>query len=1097
MGKLIGSGNTDNYGENLFIAKIQEYLDDSNIIYWNRQVFGREFDVCILMPEKGILVVELKGWREENILRVENSDTIIIKTADGEVASSPQKQARGYRFSIERYIRQSINKFPLVFQMVCFPQVTTSFYKSHRLDVVAEEKFTILKEDLRDNVAFFAKLDQALREVSNWSRDPFDRRTMLEVRNLFETNIELDEAAKTDIARELVSYHQRDYSRFYFISDVDTLSNATIEEMTSQYMQGCKLYCVFSKEDQMRSVVYAIDLALSKQGLVRNRDNIEIAFEGTKEHLPKLTSNSKSFMGFHCSMSVLSEQLKQPKSSFLIKNGNADSNQKTLLKELGEKSQFNAEQYLVEHAAPEKNIIIRAGAGTGKTYTMISRIGFVCYSQNVPLQTMADRIVMITFTNEAADQMEEKLKAYFRNCYLVTSRVEYLHMIAQIDHMQISTIHAYAKGLIAKLGTSFGYGVDVGITSSEFYRRKKISDILDSYIQQKKREYGINYTNKLGMPVYAIRDNILDFIGKLHNKSVDISAIEAADFGSLVQDDTHGELHELLAAVIPAVEKEYFQELLENNRLHLSSMMSLLNRFINAPESQKRIRELRSNSSTLQFMFVDEFQDTDDSQIESLLTIAAALNYRLFLVGDIKQCIYRFRGAKEKAFDQLKIRENPSAWLEFSLQRNYRTDTTLLNLFDRSFSAWGIRQDELLVYDPQKDRLIGTRDYNSYILPNTDRFFKKLCVSDDELRIPRLVEEIKRIQRRIQYEEEQLHMNLSPKERSIAILVRENWQAEMVRSECAKLMPDVTIQTNTGGDLYMSQPALDMMTLVNALVHFDEADYLYNLVTSNFFNLDIPKSNLFEMRMKIKNGGWRAKADEREQINYMISYMNRILVNSVDQNDKWESIVTSLRTKPVLQVIRRVYSVLEPWHNYSDDPWKQHYYQLNVDLLFEQLINASNVDRLTINTLQEHLYNCIVSQVSVDSRIPASNRDEIPIQCITVHKSKGLEYGHVIMPFCSAPIDYIKRSQLHISATKDGKHYRIGYSMSIGDLGEVIQNDNYNECVEKAEKSREETRILYVAMTRAIRSFSWIEIEGKQTLSWQNLIETEAENHAV
>ena len=51
----------------------------------------------------------------------------------------------------------------------------------------------------------------------------------------------------------------------------------------------------------------------------------------------------------------------------------------------------------------------------------------------------------------------------------------------------------------------------------------------------------------------------------------------------------------------------------------------------------------------------------------------------------------------------------------------------------------------------------------------------------------------------------------------------------------------------------MSQPAMDMLTLVNALVHFDEADYLYNLVTSNFFNLDIPKSNLYEIRMKIRS----------------------------------------------------------------------------------------------------------------------------------------------------------------------------------------------------------------------------------------------------
>ena len=211
MAKFIGSSNIENFGEKLFIDKAQEYLDDTHIIYWNRQVYGREFDVCVLMPGKGILVVELKGWREESILRVENNDAVVIKTADGEISTSPQKQARGYRFSLERHIRQNIGKFPLVYQMVCLPQVSKAFFKSRRLDVVMEEKFTILKEDLADNAAFFNKLDQALREVSNWNRDPFDHRTMLEVRNLFETDIDLNESGESEIEKELVFAHKAIY----------------------------------------------------------------------------------------------------------------------------------------------------------------------------------------------------------------------------------------------------------------------------------------------------------------------------------------------------------------------------------------------------------------------------------------------------------------------------------------------------------------------------------------------------------------------------------------------------------------------------------------------------------------------------------------------------------------------------------------------------------------------------------------------------------------------------------------------------------------------------------------------------------------------
>ena len=516
MGRLMGSSNSNNYGEQIFINKASEYLDDTNIIYWNRQLFGKEFDVCILMPEKGILVVELKGWREENILRIENNDSVIIQTNDGEVSASPQKQARGYRFSIERHIRQNISKFPLVYQMVCLPQVSKAFFKSHRLDVVMEEKFTILKEDLKDNTSFFNKLDQALREVCHWNRDPFDRRTMLEVRNLFETDINVDEDGESEIEKELASsYHRHDYSRFYYFNEFDQMSGNTINDMVAQYLHGCKLYCVFSKKAQMLAVIKALDTALTQRRLVRNRDNIEIAFDEQKSHTPLAESVGDMFMGFHCSMSVLSAPFDKNTTSFAIPNGSYSSAQKRILEKLSEQSQFNFEQYQVEHATPEKNIVIRAGAGTGKTYTMISRIGFICYTQNVPLQKMADRIVMITFTNEAADQMEEKLKAYFKNCYLVTSKPDYLQMISQIDHMQISTIHSYAKNLIAQMGTSFGYGIDLSITSSEFYRRKKISDLLDAYIYQKEMEQGKNYTDKLGMPVYAIRDSILDFIGEL------------------------------------------------------------------------------------------------------------------------------------------------------------------------------------------------------------------------------------------------------------------------------------------------------------------------------------------------------------------------------------------------------------------------------------------------------------------------------------------------------------------------------------------------------------------------------------------------------
>lgn len=111
MGKLIESGNTENFDEKLFINEVQEYLDDTNINYWNRQVFGREFDICILMPGKGILVVKLKEWCEENILRIENNDSVIIRVTDGEESESPQKQAWDYGFPMNATFVNILIKF--------------------------------------------------------------------------------------------------------------------------------------------------------------------------------------------------------------------------------------------------------------------------------------------------------------------------------------------------------------------------------------------------------------------------------------------------------------------------------------------------------------------------------------------------------------------------------------------------------------------------------------------------------------------------------------------------------------------------------------------------------------------------------------------------------------------------------------------------------------------------------------------------------------------------------------------------------------------------------------------------------------------------
>ena len=151
MAHFIGSNlRTDNWGEDYVIQKCIEYFDDPCIIYRNREVFGTQFDVCVLLPNQGIAVIEVKAWRPTTIQRVENGDSIVIRTAEGEEAvTSPIKQARGYVFSLRNKIRQKTGKTPFVFPLVCFPQISLQDYKDKHLEPVCEIETTLLKEDLR------------------------------------------------------------------------------------------------------------------------------------------------------------------------------------------------------------------------------------------------------------------------------------------------------------------------------------------------------------------------------------------------------------------------------------------------------------------------------------------------------------------------------------------------------------------------------------------------------------------------------------------------------------------------------------------------------------------------------------------------------------------------------------------------------------------------------------------------------------------------------------------------------------------------------------------------------------------------------------
>ena len=146
-------------------------------------------------------------------------------------------------------------------------------------------------------------------------------------------------------------------------------------------------------------------------------------------------------------------------------------------------SGFNLNQYRIEHN-DTRDIVVKAGAGTGKTHTMIARIMFLIHTLKLNAQTLAEEIAMITFTNEAADNMRSKIQDEIKNYYILTRDYNYFEMIASIKDIKISTIHSLSLKILQKYSDLIGYGHDLAITSGIMERRMQLQRAINRIIKE-------------------------------------------------------------------------------------------------------------------------------------------------------------------------------------------------------------------------------------------------------------------------------------------------------------------------------------------------------------------------------------------------------------------------------------------------------------------------------------------------------------------------------------------------------------------------------------------------------------------------------------
>jgi DNA helicase-2/ATP-dependent DNA helicase PcrA len=290
----------------------------------------------------------------------------------------------------------------------------------------------------------------------------------------------------------------------------------------------------------------------------------------------------------------------------------------------------------------EGPVLITAGPGTGKTFTLVQRAIYLIQECGVA----PEQIFIATFTEKAAKELITR----------ITNELAARSISVNVNEVYIGTFHSICLRIIKE--------------NIEFTRLKKNYRLLDSFDQQYLVFRSI-YKFKNIENIETVMPNggswiwanaICSYVNNLAEELVDVKAMSEDPDISIV----------VLSNIMTV-----YQSLLEDeNLIDFSTIQTECYRLLTEnPDILDRLRE------NIKYIMVDEYQDTNFIQ-EQIIFLLAGKRQNICVVGDDDQGLYRFRGATIR-----NILEFPSKFAEgeckiIPLTVNYRSDSDIVNFYN-------------------------------------------------------------------------------------------------------------------------------------------------------------------------------------------------------------------------------------------------------------------------------------------------------------------------------------------------------------------------------------------------------------------------------
>ncbi|SDX73224.1 UvrD-helicase domain-containing protein [Salimicrobium album] len=704
---------------------------------------------------------------------------------------------------------------------------------------------------------------------------------------------------------------------------------------------------------------------------------------------------------------------------------------------------FNLGQFDIVHAPHNEKLMVTAGAGTGKTHVMIDRIMFLL-TKGVSLED----IIMITFTNESTKEMKKRLQSKLTTLSKITGRVKFGLYAEAIKDVEIKTIHSFSKDILTTLAHEIGYGKNVKVRSFVHEKKRVIRELIN---QHYRLNPNASYMSKLEH--YKLETILLKFWDEVEKKGLSKKEMQCLSWGNAI-DESYDSMNSLFEYVIGHCENRLDEVKKVENAVSTNDLIRKLKEFSNDGIKMKQLTHDK-------YLFMDEFQDSDNVQIDLVASLSKFLDYKIFVVGDIKQSIYRFRGADYKSFDLLdkKVKgtgEQESAFLHRKLNQNYRTASTILERLHQLFVVWG--EKGWLTYSDELEGMNKRQKTNSEF---------KFYSANHEQAKRGTVEAVRYSMRLVK--------NLPEKKnKKISIIVRTNKQAKQVKQWFDST--GISTSQNLDGTFYTSQAVKDFKSLLDGLMFPGDAKHVLNTLQSPYFRYAIPYKLLLQF-----NG-----RDEE-----ILAFIHSKI------GDDFNKYFNQLKTLPVMAVIQKIISeksLFRYLREYYNDKFSS---QKELDEFLmkykKNLFHLMNIIQLQFDMMNATLYN-IYEWITLQMRTnrtenePMVKTSEQTVDITTVHRSKGLEYHTVIIPKTNNSFDF-KMTAFHIEENEDNHDLNRKAAWFIKDL--KTQNSYYDELSkeDREEAYKEETRLLYVAMTRVKERLVVFTPHRSAKNTWAEIIE--------